>query len=177
MAKYRLTDSGVFDTEQEHSIPNAPGNIHWDAYQVWLADGNTPDPIWVPIPIPVTKDDAKKSIDDSAETARLRYITGGSGQALTYEQKGEEAADYVAAGYPAMGSPPEYPFVNADAIAYGITHTEAADQIITLKSFWTMAGVQIEQHRLSGKVAVEAAVNEAAIVAARDAAIAELDLI
>lgn len=44
MAKYKLTESGVLDTETGTSIPNAPGNRHWQEYQEWLSEGNTPDP-------------------------------------------------------------------------------------------------------------------------------------
>lgn len=46
MAKYKLTENGVFDTERKLSIPNAPGNRHWREYQEWLAEGNTPDPMY-----------------------------------------------------------------------------------------------------------------------------------
>ncbi len=30
--------------ETKESIPNDPGNRHWQKYQKWLAAGNTPDP-------------------------------------------------------------------------------------------------------------------------------------
>lgn len=43
MAKYKLTKNGVQDTEHNLSIPEAPGNRHWQEYQAWLAEGNTPD--------------------------------------------------------------------------------------------------------------------------------------
>lgn len=46
MAKYKLTDSGVKDTETGACIPNASGNRHWREYQKWVAEGNTPDPIY-----------------------------------------------------------------------------------------------------------------------------------
>lgn len=45
MAKYKLTENGVFDTENNLSIPNAPDNRHWREYQEWAAAGNVPDPI------------------------------------------------------------------------------------------------------------------------------------
>ena len=47
MAKYKLTDSGVLDTETGAHIPNDSGNRHWQEYQVWLTQGsplNTADP-------------------------------------------------------------------------------------------------------------------------------------
>ena len=44
MSKYKLSDSGVLDTETGACIPPTTDNRHWRAYQKWLADGNTPDP-------------------------------------------------------------------------------------------------------------------------------------
>jgi hypothetical protein len=45
MAKYKLQLAGVKDTEKNLFIPNAQGNLHWQEYQTWLAQGNTPDPV------------------------------------------------------------------------------------------------------------------------------------
>jgi hypothetical protein len=52
MAKYKLTESGVLDTETGAHIPNNEGNRHWREYQEWLAEGNTPDPADPPPPEP-----------------------------------------------------------------------------------------------------------------------------
>ena len=41
---YKLADYGVVDTETGAFIPKAEGNRHWQEYQGWLAEGNTPDP-------------------------------------------------------------------------------------------------------------------------------------
>lgn len=43
MAKYKLTNSEVQNTETGEFIPNAPGNIDWREYLVW-AETNTADP-------------------------------------------------------------------------------------------------------------------------------------
>ena len=56
MSKYKLTDSGVIDTETGACIPNAPGNRHWRKYQEWLAEDNTPDPA-DPEPAPPTNEE------------------------------------------------------------------------------------------------------------------------
>lgn len=45
MAKYKLAESGVLDTETGAHIPNAEGNRHWQEYQEWLAVPNAPDPM------------------------------------------------------------------------------------------------------------------------------------
>lgn len=50
MAKYRLLDYGVFDTDTNKSIPEDTNNVDWQEYQQWITDGNTPDPIATPIP-------------------------------------------------------------------------------------------------------------------------------
>lgn len=44
MAKYKIIGTGVKDTETEAFIPNDQGNRHWIEYEVWLSEGNTPDP-------------------------------------------------------------------------------------------------------------------------------------
>lgn len=130
-------------------------------------------------------DDQKTSahdvIDRAAENARLRHITPGAGQAMAYQEKAEEAADYIAAGYPAAtGSPPTYdgyPFITAEVNATGKTSTEAADDIISQRSAWVTVGAQIEQERLGGKKAVTDAVDTAGVESARDTAVAALDAI
>lgn len=43
MAKYKLIQNGVVDTETGAHIPNAPGNRHWAEYLEW-AQTNTADP-------------------------------------------------------------------------------------------------------------------------------------
>lgn len=45
MAKYQLKENGVIDTENNLHIPNSMSNIDWVAYQEWLSQGNTPDPL------------------------------------------------------------------------------------------------------------------------------------
>lgn len=44
MAKYRLQENGVYDTETKEGIPDNPSNYQWVEYQKWLNEGNTPDP-------------------------------------------------------------------------------------------------------------------------------------
>lgn len=43
MAKYKLTENGVKDTETNMFIPNSGGNRHWQEYLAWAAEGNTAD--------------------------------------------------------------------------------------------------------------------------------------
>ena len=45
MAKYKMVNGGVYDSELDLHIPENAGNRHWQEYQVWLDDpANTPDP-------------------------------------------------------------------------------------------------------------------------------------
>lgn len=44
MAKYKLTQDGVVDTEEGLNIPDDIGNRHWREYLDWVALGNTADP-------------------------------------------------------------------------------------------------------------------------------------
>lgn len=44
MAQYKITSSGVHDTESGGYIPVAVGNRHWLIYKEWKAVPNTPDP-------------------------------------------------------------------------------------------------------------------------------------
>jgi hypothetical protein len=44
MAKYKISGTGVQDTELGHFIPNDTGNRHWVEYLAWVDDGNTADP-------------------------------------------------------------------------------------------------------------------------------------
>lgn len=90
-----------------------------------------------------------------AETVRLNYITGGVGQAAIYFEKGEEAADYVAAGYPTNLS--SFPFIQAEVAATGKQAQQVADDILTQKANWIAKGAEIEYHRLLGKTSITAA--------------------
>ena len=114
-------------------------------------------------------------IDKSAEVARLRYITDGAGQASVYQEKSKEADAYILAGYPADLS--TWPFIQAEVNATGLSNTAAADAIVAQRDAWIVLGASIEEARLSGKNAVDAASDETGIDAARDAAIAALDAI
>ena len=56
---YTLTEHGVIRGSDNASIPNADGNRDWQAYQEWLAGGNTPAP-YVPEPVTVEQIQAQR---------------------------------------------------------------------------------------------------------------------
>ena len=116
---------------------------------------------------------ARYKVDSAAEEARLRYVTDGAAQAMTYQLKGDEAAAYVTAGYPVDLT--AYPFIQAEMTSTGKTKEQAADDIVSQRSAWVTLAVAIEETRLTGKTAVDAAVDEAGVDAARAAAITSLN--
>jgi hypothetical protein len=118
---------------------------------------------------------AKRIIDQTAEAVRLQYVTPGSSQSMVYQEKGDEAADYVANGYPADLS--SYPFIQAEVNATGKTATEASDDILTQKSAWIVVGAAVEEVRIGGKMNIDAAADEAEVETIRDAALAALAVI
>jgi len=61
MARYRLHTSGVIDIENRKGIPADPENADWQEYQVWLGEGNTPDPI--PEPAPLSAEERLRQTD------------------------------------------------------------------------------------------------------------------
>ncbi len=117
----------------------------------------------------------KVEIDDAAGAARGRYITVAPGQEMTYLEKSEQAADYVTAGYPADTS--NYPFIQAEMNATGLSKEDAADGILAQKSAWISVGVLIEEHRLGGKANIDAATDLAGVDSAVSAAVALLDAV
>jgi len=120
-------------------------------------DGNgnfayPPEPDITPEQIQEAKNNSYNSIDTIAERTRLRFITGGAGQSMTYQLKGSEADAYAAAGYPADLT--DYPFIQAESTATGASPTDAANNIIAQRDAWLVVGVNIEEIRISGKVSV-----------------------
>jgi len=123
----------------------------------------------------ISKTNNKTKIDSTAEQARRRYITVGDGQSMIYQEKSEEATDYIAAGYPVDLTP--YPLIQAEATAMGISSTIAADTIISQKSMWVGIGSTIELIRLTGKKAITDATTQLEIDSAVTTAIDSLLLV
>jgi len=66
MAKYKLQQNGVLDTETGANIPDDPANRHWAEYQEWLAVPNDPDPEFT---LQEMKDNKKVEINQWREDA------------------------------------------------------------------------------------------------------------
>lgn len=98
---------------------------------------------------------AKAEIDAAAGAARSRHITIAHGQTETYLAKAAEARAYIDAGSPEDLS--AWPWVRADAAAFGISGATAANAILANQQAWVGLGTAIEEIRLTAKRAVDAA--------------------
>ncbi|MBB3591735.1 hypothetical protein FHX08_002079 [Rhizobium sp. BK529] len=105
-------------------------------------------------------------LDYAAEAERLKYITPGAGQAMTYQAKAAEAKAYLDAGNPDAS---DFPLLSAEV---GITadSIEGVAQIVAgAYAQWQVIGAAIEAARLGGKAAIDAANDADAAQAAFDA--------
>ena len=108
---------------------------------------------------------AVAEIDAAAASARGRFITTTAGQDATYRAKYEEAARYIAAGYPADMS--AYPWVAAESGRSGMAPRAAADRIKQRGDVWNrVVGPAIEGCRIAGKSSVAAVTTVAAVARA-----------
>lgn len=133
-----------------------------------IVDGVIVDPPPVEeIPLAVVKAGLKARIDADAEAERLKYITAGAGQALTYMQKSDEARRYLAEETPTES---DYPLLSAEI---GITADDLHGVALVVSGAyaqWQQIGAAIEAVRLGTKAAVEVATDAAGAQAAYDAA-------
>ncbi|MBA4774294.1 MAG: hypothetical protein H2044_01390 [Rhizobiales bacterium] len=96
-------------------------------------------------------------IDEEAERARLRYITGGSGQAMTYQQKAQEAAEVLALVGSGEIDASHFPLLSAEVGITAATLVEVAQVVDYAYQTWRVVGAQIEALRLGGKASVSSA--------------------
>ncbi|MCI0732254.1 MAG: hypothetical protein L0Y38_00335 [Methylococcaceae bacterium] len=119
---------------------------------------------------------AISAVNAAAGAARLKYLTRSFGQELVYAIKDQHARAFKDAVY--AGTVPA--FVQAEATATGTSHQAACDAIIALADQWISIGAAIDGARRTAMVQIAAAVtalDQPAITAARDAAIATIMLL
>ena len=92
--------------------------------------------------------EAHARVDERAEASRLKYITPGAGQAITYAQKEAEAVSYVATVTPVDT---DYPMIKAQSVATGETMLVIANVIIGTANGWRPIAAQIEALRMKAK--------------------------
>jgi hypothetical protein len=109
------------------------------------------------------KTQVKDRIDSAAETCRLKYITPGSGQAMVYQQKAEEAKACLAATGPVAA---DYPLLAAEADATFVTISALAATVAMLTAQGLGLAAAIEALRIGGKKTATDALTVAAVLAA-----------
>lgn len=141
----------VFHPVVASQFQELPGNVQAG----WHFDGNSySPPIVEDINFDALKRQLKASIDEAAEAERLKYITAGAGQAMTYQQKSDEAKRYLAASDPDAD---DYPLLSAEV---GVTAADLAGvaQVVNAAfAQWQVIGAAIEKTRLATKAAIDAA--------------------
>lgn len=117
-----------------------------------------------------TKEALKARVDAAAENERLKYITNGVGQSMTYQTKFEQAVDYskkyaAHIADPKNVTPPdenEYPLLQASIGIDGSSMIEVAETVTYAFAIWEKIGAAIEGIRLKAKAAIADAKTEEA---------------
>jgi hypothetical protein len=161
----RIADSAL--------IPVDNGNRDYRNVLEWMEQGNT---LQVPyVELETTKALLHRRVDDDAEMVRLRYITPGSGMAMTYAEKRDQAAAVHAAGETAANAMTAdqardaYPTLAASIGIEAPTLWACAQLVIAKAEAWADLSYGIERVRMLGKKAISDASDAAAAQAAYEA--------
>ena len=140
-----------------------------DVEQGWLQkNGKFEAPTAQEVPsLDAIKEALKRLVDASAETERLKYITPGTGQAMTYQQKVAEAQAYKAATNPQAS---DYPILSSEVGITSETFDDVANIVLAAFAQWQQIGAMIESIRLGAKRDIDAAGDETTARAVVDAA-------
>lgn len=155
------------DSSAPQRVPHAPPDVR--PWWCWMGGAWMLQP-----PLAARVAEALTQIDAAAGSVRLRYITDVPGQQGTYLLKEQQASAYLMA----LATDPEAavpPFVAAEAEALGATAAVAAQGIVATAALWAdQLAPAIECERRRGKLACEAAADEAALQAVLTQALAAL---
>lgn len=121
-----------------------------------LVGGKLLPPVPTASDLDAVKADLKWAVDTNAEKERGRYLTAGSGQAMTYQAKAAEAIRYDATG--GVG---EYPFLSCEVGITGATLEDVAAVVLDMHNQWQAIGGEIERVRLLAKAQIDLAQDEA----------------
>ncbi|MCD1645232.1 hypothetical protein [Aurantimonas coralicida] len=106
------------------------------------------------VDLPAIKTRLKAAIDAAAEAERLKYVTAGAGQSMTYQEKAAEAARFTDDPAP---DPVDYPMLAAEIGITAATLADVAAVVAANRAAWRTIGAAIEGTRLGAKAAIEAA--------------------
>lgn len=132
--------------------PDAPGEFYEQTGTSFTLDGATLSVIreYAPVVLSDAQLTLCNRIDATAESVRARYITQGSGQALTYWQKWTEARAFLVDHNPTVAA---YPLLAASA-GDDIPLADTARAVADKAAEWLNINARIEKVRLAGKAAV-----------------------
>ncbi len=125
--------------------------------------------------LPTLKDQLSKRVDEDAERVRLRYITPGVGQSMTYLEKHNQAIAVEALGETAANALSEqdraaqFPTLAASVGIEAPTLWACAQLVILKYEAWAALSHVIERTRLLGKKSISDASDAAAAQAAYEA--------
>ncbi|MCJ7996052.1 hypothetical protein J5N58_16665 [Rhizobium cremeum] len=122
--------------------------------EIAAGDGGAPIVAVPHVDLDTLKTTVKRAIDAAAERERMRHVTSGAGQAMTYQRKAEEARACLVATNPV---PAEYPMLAAEIGITAATLEGVAQVVNAAYEVWLSIGAQIEAARLSAKNAINAA--------------------
>ncbi len=118
---------------------------------------------WSTAALDAIKSNLKLLVDTAAENERLKYITAGVGQSMTYTEKFNQAVDY-SKKYAAHANDPkntpepneaDYLLLKAGLGIDGKTLIEVAETVTYAYAVWQKIGAAIEATRLESKAAIE----------------------
>lgn len=119
------------------------------------------------LPLELVKQRAVSQIERMAEAARLTFITNGSGQALVYQAKKEEAVrflqTYASSTAAETAVTENWPMLGAELNITAPTLWVIAQTVNYLANSWIGAAAMIETQRLTAKNAVVTALTETAV--------------
>lgn len=177
------SDSRIYSSSQQALIKEKDKD-----FVAWKAAGNLPTPwpkdgegketnaalaaVLAPYSLrlfPPTLDEVKQDlqlkVDEQAEQERQKYITGGSGQSMTYTEKFNQAVDYSKKWQAHMKTPTQEPEPNENDYLLlkaglgidGSTLIEVAATVTHAYAVWQQIGAAIEGVRLKTKMAISEA--------------------
>lgn len=168
MRVYTLPDGRQLNHGQAFTLDDIKYPANWlekasldDLNDRGILMEEVPDPDPEPPSLEDVKADLLSRIDRTAEDIRLRYITPGSGQALTYDRKRREAAAAIVDPAPDAD---KYPVLAAsigiEVPSTGNLKTDfdaIANIVLAREEQWAGIAYHVELRRLGGKRAIEAA--------------------
>ena len=155
-------DTVVITEAQWQEFLKNQGLRKWVAGEV--VEYTPPEP-----PLSEIKKQLKQQVDMAAENERLKYITSGVGQSMTYQEKYNQAVEYSKKYTAHKQAPDELPEPNENDYLLlkaslgidGNTLIEVAETVTYSFAIWQQIGAAIEAKRLETKALIDEAENNA----------------